>query len=609
MHSPSRILSLVALLAVLCLVGGPQPSLALDLPDPEKAIADPAMEKLAGYLFSQEFEKKGLRGQIPKFLPPTAADCVIVMRVTARLAPVIAYERPSMKLKVKVIQSSDLNAFCLPGGYMYVCSGLLDFIRSNHKGEVDENELAAVMGHEIAHAVLRHHLLYWQSLKDNKNVLSDPDMMRKVIMAGERGREFEADRYGALYVMRAGYQMSRAIRLFELMGLRAKEPPDSKDSENDDHPSHWRRARQLRDYMRQMQGLVALWDESLKAVSAQDYEQARVCLEVLKADFPDAASVRNNLGWIYYHLYEQTVPVARRPEQQVAYALVSDLGFTLRGASLGDAETLLDAQKEFEEALRLAPDLQAAYEGAGVCALATGDSTRAREVLTRGAAVAPQGAGVQNDLGVVADGQGNLETAAALYQKALQLNPNYVPALYNLARVYEKQGRNALARGLLERYLGLDTVGTWADEARKRIVRVGGTPPAVSGPAREGTIRGFAGIQLGDKVEAVITRLGSPAERDALQSGTEVLRYPSRGLEVWAARSGVKFIVITSARAGAVGQAAVGMTRTQVERLLGVPPLVRAGDDGTEILSYTSQGLNVGIRNAQVDSIMISGKP
>jgi beta-barrel assembly-enhancing protease len=56
---------------------------------------------------------------------------------------------PGVPFTIKVIASDEINAFALPGGHLYVNSGLILFAEN-------EAELAAVMAHEIAHVVARH---------------------------------------------------------------------------------------------------------------------------------------------------------------------------------------------------------------------------------------------------------------------------------------------------------------------------------------------------------------------------------------------------------------------------------------------------------------------
>ncbi|KUK13465.1 MAG: Peptidase M48 Ste24p, partial [bacterium 42_11] len=59
--------------------------------------------------------------------------------------------RQDIEYKFKVIAKKDINAFSIPGGYVYVFKGMLDFVRT-------DSELAAVIAHEIAHIEYRHAL-------------------------------------------------------------------------------------------------------------------------------------------------------------------------------------------------------------------------------------------------------------------------------------------------------------------------------------------------------------------------------------------------------------------------------------------------------------------
>ena len=60
-------------------------------------------------------------------------------------------ERPDLKWHFGVLEAPDLNAFALPGGYVFVTRGLVELM-------ADESELAGVLAHEIAHVMLQHHL-------------------------------------------------------------------------------------------------------------------------------------------------------------------------------------------------------------------------------------------------------------------------------------------------------------------------------------------------------------------------------------------------------------------------------------------------------------------
>lgn len=71
----------------------------------------------------------------------------MVERIGRRL--VAATPGPNFDYRFRVVESNELNAFALPGGYVYVNRGILDAARN-------EGEVAGVMAHEIAHVALRH---------------------------------------------------------------------------------------------------------------------------------------------------------------------------------------------------------------------------------------------------------------------------------------------------------------------------------------------------------------------------------------------------------------------------------------------------------------------
>ncbi|PKO46363.1 MAG: peptidase [Betaproteobacteria bacterium HGW-Betaproteobacteria-22] len=123
-------------------------------------------------------------------------------------------ERPDLPWRFGVIESSDLNAFAAPGGYIMLTKGLYQKLEN-------EAQLAGVLGHEIAHVVKKHQLKVIQKqqlLNMGAGFLSDKyakdnNLMSKAIGSGaeisarslDKSAEFEADRLGLSYATRAGY--------------------------------------------------------------------------------------------------------------------------------------------------------------------------------------------------------------------------------------------------------------------------------------------------------------------------------------------------------------------------------------------------------------------
>jgi metalloendopeptidase OMA1, mitochondrial len=186
----------------------------------------------------------------------------LVRRVAERLAPTTGGAAKDFKWAVSVVDSQQANAFCLPGGKIVVYTGILPFTES-------EAGLAAVMGHEMAHAVARHgsQRLLRTSLAQTLMMgatasLSMSDMsydQRRAAMAAlgagaqygvllpfSRTHETEADQMGLLYMARGGYDPREAITFWSRMAQSgAAQPPEFAST----HPSHESRIREIEAFM------------------------------------------------------------------------------------------------------------------------------------------------------------------------------------------------------------------------------------------------------------------------------------------------------------------------------------------------------------------------
>lgn len=121
-------------------------------------------------------------------------------------------ERPDVQYKFYVIDSPIINAFALPGGYVYVSRGLLSLANN-------EAELAAVLGHEIGHVTARHSAervsqgflaqlgaVVLAAATDSSTVAKAANVGSDLyIKSYSRGQEHQADELGVRYLHRAGY--------------------------------------------------------------------------------------------------------------------------------------------------------------------------------------------------------------------------------------------------------------------------------------------------------------------------------------------------------------------------------------------------------------------
>lgn len=133
-------------------------------------------------------------------------------------------DRPSHTFTFTVIDNGDINAFAIPGGYIYVHRGLLAYLNS-------EAQLAAVLGHEIAHVTARHPARQ-QSARNRTNVTAGVlSVLTGSRAVGEatalwghsfvsgygREMELEADSLGARFMTSAGYDPQAVIDVISLL--------------------------------------------------------------------------------------------------------------------------------------------------------------------------------------------------------------------------------------------------------------------------------------------------------------------------------------------------------------------------------------------------------
>ncbi len=177
-----------------------------------------------------------------------------VRRVGMRIARVTPH--PDWDWEFVVVEDEDPNAWALPGGKVGVHTGLFKVARN-------DAQLAAVLGHEIAHAIARHGVERMsQQLLVGLGVLAvgaateDEDAMQAAALGSlllislpfSRAQESEADHIGLLYMARAGYDPRQAIRLWRNF---EKVEKGGKVEFLSTHPSHGSRIRRLERLMPQ----------------------------------------------------------------------------------------------------------------------------------------------------------------------------------------------------------------------------------------------------------------------------------------------------------------------------------------------------------------------
>ena len=189
-------------------------------------VSSEQVEKGAQEAYAQELQKARTQGG----LNANAQQHQRVQTISQRLIPHTAVFRPDAtqwKWEVNVQSSEDVNAYCMPGGKIMVYSGLIEAL------DATDAELAAVIGHEIAHALREHSRerisrAYAEQLaltgvavatgaSDTTMALASQVSAVTFTLPHSREQEAEADRIGLELMARAGYDPNASITLWQKM--------------------------------------------------------------------------------------------------------------------------------------------------------------------------------------------------------------------------------------------------------------------------------------------------------------------------------------------------------------------------------------------------------
>ncbi|MDF2188986.1 M48 family metallopeptidase [Paraflavitalea sp. CAU 1676] len=197
-------------------------------------------------------------------------DAEMVRRVGQRLTSAInsyyaskglSQELEGYKWEYNLVDSKEVNAWCMPGGKIVVYTGLLPITQN-------EAALAVVMGHEIAHALAKHgnERMSQATVQQLGGVALSVAIANKTpeaqnlfmsaygvgsqvgaLLPFSRKQELEADHYGLIFAAMAGYDPQQAIPLWERMAAagNGQKPPEILST----HPAEATRIDKLRELM------------------------------------------------------------------------------------------------------------------------------------------------------------------------------------------------------------------------------------------------------------------------------------------------------------------------------------------------------------------------
>jgi len=201
-------------------------------------------------------------------LPPSNPKVTMVKRVGERIAGAVekflrdngkGEKADSYLWEFNLVESAEVNAWCLPGGRVVVYTGILPYSK-------DEAGLAVVMGHEIAHAVANHggermsqqlavvaggvslEIAMQQQPSQTRDLFNLAYGVGSTLgtLAYSRTHELEADKLGMVFMAMAGYDPSRALSFWEDMAAIPGVAPLELLST---HPGSERRIKAIREFI------------------------------------------------------------------------------------------------------------------------------------------------------------------------------------------------------------------------------------------------------------------------------------------------------------------------------------------------------------------------
>jgi len=325
-----------------------------------------------------------------------------------------------------VLNTTDVNAFAVPGGFVFINSGLILLVEN-------EDELASVVCHEIGHVAARH--IAKRSEKAQKISLASLGAMLAAILLGgqaagaittttmaatqtamlkySREDEEEADYLGLKFMMRAGYDTRSMVTMLKkfrrISGPASSDPPAYLLT----HPGVEDRTADLEIQMARYP------QEKVVPQSAGDLHRIQTKLVAEEKDITRSAT--------YFENY-----LKRKPDDPEGY-----FGLGLSQKRMGALDRAIE---NFSKAASLSPDDGEIYRELGTAYLLKAKIPEAQNNLERARSLSPNDATTYFFLGRVYTEQKLTDEALQAFLRAKELNPRLPELYYHLGMAYGAKG-------------------------------------------------------------------------------------------------------------------------------------------------------------------------
>lgn len=336
---------------------------------------------------------------------------------------VAALDNQPFAYRFSVVRDPRINAFAVPGGYVYVHGGLLTHASN-------DDEIAGVLGHEVAH-VNAHHLIRQQEATELMNYATLLGVLLSAIQpaagAGALAinaatqlhyrREFEqeADYLGARYIQKAGYNARGMLDFFKEMGDEQRTSRTAMPPYLQSHPLTDQRLTNLEAVLRKHQ-----WSGGARARPSTELERVQLLVRVRSEQAQDVVT--------FYRRRVEATPSDARARYLLGTA------FLETGSYEAARDTLEGAR---------AAGFPAVDRELGRTAIALREFDTARDLLHRAVSASPNDAVARFELAKTLQALNDTAAAMTEYERALQLAPMLEEAHYNLGILAGRAGKEA----------------------------------------------------------------------------------------------------------------------------------------------------------------------
>ena len=333
--------------------------------------------------------------------------------------------RPDLRYEFNVVNSSEINAYALPGGKISITRGLLIDLEN-------EDQLAAVLAHEIGHVAARHSaaqitrtILARAALAGLGALIERMDVRNRrlyhlgstyaatlMLLKYSRDQERQADYLGLEYMSRAGYNPLGMLQVMEILRRRGERTPSRLEALFRSHP---------------------LTEERMEGIRAE-LTRGRyrgTALPFKTRPFEERTAYLRSLRRAYEHYDRGDLLMGKgdykgaEAEYRRAISLADDQSLFYGGLAwaLFKQERLVEAEGAIRKALRLYPDLFSNRYLAGLISYHRGDYLGAIRHLRVADRLIPDVPQVKLYLAMAYEGMGNYREAIRSYREVIRIAP------------------------------------------------------------------------------------------------------------------------------------------------------------------------------------------